>query len=106
MLKVKTMNDKNREKEDVKSTGLSDIDLSSFLLSMHAQTLVNLGEINNPITGESKADLDAARQGIDIIIMLKEKTKGNLNDNEKALLDNILYDLRIKYIERTSEKKN
>ena len=100
------MNEKAKDKSDVKKKELSDIDFSSFLLSMHVQTLVNLGEINSPLTDENKVDLDSAKQGIDIIIMLKEKTQGNLNDAESMLLDNILYDLRLKYIEKTSEKKS
>ncbi|MEW5807483.1 MAG: DUF1844 domain-containing protein [Acidobacteriota bacterium] len=84
----------------------STIDFSSFVLSMSAQALVSLGEAQNPITGESKLDLEAAKQAIDILCMLKEKSKGNLSASESELIENILYDLRIRYVTKSKEVKN
>jgi hypothetical protein len=54
----------------------------------------------NPVDGTTRVDLVAARQIIDIIGMLRDKTQGNLDDAERALLDDALYDLRMKYVER------
>ncbi len=99
------MNEKNRQEKHGKEE-FTELDFSSFLLSMHAQTLINLGEVENPLTSNKSIDLESAKQGIDIISMLKEKTKGNLSETESALLENILYDLRVKYIEKISQKEN
>lgn len=83
----------------------STIDFSSFLLSLSTQAFISLGEMKNPMTSEVKVNLDATKQVIDIICMLKERTKGNLEPSETKLLDNILYDLRLKYIEKTEKNK-
>ncbi len=99
------MNEKERPEKEGKGE-FTELDFSSFLLSMHAQTLINLGEVENPLTSDMSIDLEAAKQGIDIISMLQEKTKGNLSDTEHTLLENILYDLRLKYIEKVSQKEN
>jgi hypothetical protein len=76
------------------------LNFSTFILSLSTQTLVHLGEIPNPIDDKLGTDLPAAKQMIDILGMLKEKTKGNLDNSESGLLDTILYDLRLKYVER------
>jgi hypothetical protein len=70
---------------------------SLFVSSLSMQTLIFLGEIDNPITHKKEENLDQARFIIDTLAMLKEKTKGNLTTNEMSLLDNVLYDLRMKY---------
>ena len=62
--------------------------------------LAHLGEMPNPVDGTTRVDLEAARQIIDIVAMLRDKTKGNLDEAENALLDDALYDLRMKYVER------
>jgi Domain of unknown function (DUF1844) len=76
-----------------------EINFSTFVISLSTQALAHLGEIPNPIDNAVAADLAAARQIIDILGMLREKTKGNLDRSEQALLDNILYDLRMQYVE-------
>ena len=58
-----------------------------------------LGEIPNPQDGKPYQDLPAARQLIDILGLLKHKTLGNLENNEVQLLDHILFDLRMKFVE-------
>jgi hypothetical protein len=76
------------------------LNFSTFILSLSTQALVHLGEIPNPIDNTLGADLLAAKNMIDILGILKEKTKGNLDSSESGLLDTILYDLRLKYVER------
>jgi hypothetical protein len=76
------------------------LNFSTFILGLSTQALVHLGEIPNPIDNKLGTDLLAAKQMIDILGILKEKTKGNLDDSESGLLDTILYDLRLKYVER------
>lgn len=76
------------------------VDFSSFLISLATTTLVHLGEIPDPATGETSENLEAGKQMIDIISVLKEKTKGNLDEDENRLLEELLYELRMKYLAR------
>jgi hypothetical protein len=71
---------------------------STFLLSLSTSVLVCLGELPDPLKNEKNTNLPLAKQTIGIIEMLKEKTKGNLSDEEDRLINGILYDLRMKYI--------
>ena len=73
--------------------------LSTFIMSMSTQVLVLLGEIPNPADNTVTRDMVAAKQVIDILGMLKEKTRGNLESNEEILFENVLYDLRMRYVE-------
>ncbi len=77
-----------------------EINFSTFVISLGTQALAHLGEIPNPIDNRVVVDLGAAQQVIDILGILKDKTKGNLDKSEAALLGNLLYDLRLKYVER------
>jgi len=77
----------------------AEINFSTFVISLSTQALAHLGEIPNPIDNTVAADMVAAREMIDILGMLREKTKGNLDRSEQALLDNILYDLRMRYVQ-------
>jgi hypothetical protein len=85
---------------------LTDLNFSTFVISLSTQALAHLGEIQNPIDRSTAVDLGAAKQLIDILGILKDKTKGNLDATEAGLLDNMLYDLRLRYVERVrrSEK--
>jgi uncharacterized protein DUF1844 len=74
------------------------------VISLSTQALAHLGEMPNPIDGTTRVDLNASRQIIDIIAMLRDKTKGNLDDAESALVDDALYDLRMKYVERAQRR--
>jgi hypothetical protein len=77
---------------------------STFVLSLSTQALVHLGEIPNPADSRLATDLLAAKQMIDILGILKEKTNGNLDSSESGLLDSVLYDLRLKYVERVRNR--
>lgn len=80
-----------------------EITFGTFVVSLSTQALVHLGEIPDPLSGEPSADLPAAQQLIDIIAILKEKTRGNLDRDEDALLETILFELRMKYVERARQ---
>lgn len=80
---------------------LPEISFTTFAISLSTQALVHLGEVEDPLTHTSHTDLDAARQLIDILGMLRDKTRGNLDGDEERLLDAILYDLRLRFVERT-----
>jgi hypothetical protein len=77
-----------------------EINFSTFVIGLSTQALAHLGEIPDPMHQDIRVDLDAARQMIDILGLLREKTKGNLDSAEGPLLESILYDLRMKYVER------
>ncbi len=77
----------------------STIAFSTFLLSLSTSVLVCLGELPDPLNNEKRTNIALAKQTIGIIEMLKDKTKGNLNEEESHLLESILYDLRMKYIQ-------
>jgi len=81
------------------------IDFPSYLLSYYTQGLVLLGEVPNPYTNKKEEDTEAARHTIDILTLLQEKTKGNLSEDEQKLLDNVLYELRMKYMAKTNRIK-
>ena len=67
--------------------------------------LVSLGLVDNPITGKKERDLRLAQHSIDLLQLLEEKTKGNLEDGEKRLLESVLYDLRMKFVSAVSERR-
>ncbi len=75
------------------------ISFSTFIMSLNASVLVNLGLETDPTTGAQSSNLPLARQTIDILGMLEEKTRGNLEDDERRLLTHMLYELRLLYIQ-------
>ena len=77
------------------------IDFSSFVLSLATQAMVQLGEMPAPGGAQIPQDTAAARQSIDILNMLEEKTKGNLTAAEEALLGEIVHNLRLTYVAKT-----
>ena len=77
---------------------LPEINFPTFIFSLNSSALLNLGAIEDPGTGKKTKNLPLAKQTIDILGMLEEKTKGNLTDDEAAMLKNILYELRMLYV--------
>jgi Domain of unknown function (DUF1844) len=77
-----------------------EITFATFVVGLSTQALVHLGELPDPQSNQSAPDLPAAQQLIDIIAMLESKTRGNLDHDEQAMLESILFDLRMKYVER------
>ncbi len=75
----------------------------SLLLSLNQSALICLGKTASPLTGESSLNLEEARNTIDLLAMLKEKTQGNLDGREEKLLDEMLAQLRILYVEAVKE---
>ena len=80
---------------------LPEINFSTFVASLNASALVNLGIIADPSTGAKEKNLPMAKQTIDIMTMLQEKTKGNLNVDEESILKSILYDLKLMYVKES-----
>ncbi len=75
------------------------IDFTTFVLSLSASALVHMGLTPGPDGKRHEPDLPLARQNIDILVLLQEKTKGNLSGTEERLLHQILFDLRMRYLD-------
>jgi hypothetical protein len=87
-----------KAKDEPRSQPLPEVNFNSLIFSLSSSALLHIGEITDPQTGEMKKDLPMAKHSIDIIAMLQEKTKGNLNDEEQQFIDSILTDLRLRYV--------
>ena len=74
------------------------ITFATFVISLGDSAMIHLGVIPHPATGEPQPDLRAARQTIDILGILEDKTKGNLSEEEQSLMDQLLYGLRMQFI--------
>lgn len=77
---------------------LPELNFSTFVFSLSTSALFHLGELPDPNTKQVCRNLPLAKQTIDILVMLKEKTVGNLDEEEDKLLTNLLYELRMKYV--------
>lgn len=77
---------------------LPEINFATFIFSLNHSVLVHLGVMDDPSTGKKVKSIQLAKQTIDILGMLEEKTQGNLTEDEENMLKNILYDLRMIYI--------
>ncbi len=77
------------------------IDFASFVLSLATTAMVHLGEVPDPVAGKPQENLAAARQMVDLLTMLQEKTEGNRTAEENRLMDEILYELRMKVLAKS-----
>ena len=77
----------------------------SLIYTFQMQTLVALGKLKNPMTEKTETDLFSAQTTIDMLEMLKEKTKNNLNETETKYLDQALADLKLNYVEEQTRSK-
>lgn len=78
---------------------MPEVTFSAFIMSLNTSVLFHLGVIEDPATGQKTVDLDLARHGIDTLTLIEEKTKGNLSTDESEMLKNILYDLKIRFVQ-------
>ncbi|MBI5971112.1 MAG: DUF1844 domain-containing protein [Deltaproteobacteria bacterium] len=76
---------------------LPPLDFSTFVLSLSTSALMNLGLVENPVTKKIEKEMPMARQTIDLLALLQEKTKGNLTKEEAKLLEDVLHELRVWY---------
>jgi hypothetical protein len=80
---------------------LPAVDFHTFILSLGSSALLHLGELEHPDGGPARVDLALAKHTIDIIAMLQDKTRGNLPPPEERLMESLLYDLRLRFVERS-----
>ena len=91
--------DSSKEKE----TESFQIDFSTFIMSLTSSAFYHLGDMPDPSTGKKEVNLPAVQQTIDMLIMLREKTKGNLKEDEEKLIEQLIYELQVKYVAKTKE---
>jgi hypothetical protein len=87
-----------QEEKEAERTPLPEVNFNSLIFSLSSSALLNLGEIADPHSGEKKKDLDLAKHTIDTIAMPKERTEGNLDEEEAKFIENVLTDLRWRYV--------
>jgi hypothetical protein len=80
------------------------VDFTTFILSFASTALIQMGAAPDPETNKSDVDLELARQTIDLLGMLREKTRGNLSDEETRIFDAMLYDLRVQFVEFSKKR--
>ena len=83
------------------TASLPAVDFHTFMLSLGSSALLHLGELEHPDVGAPQKNLPLAKHTIDILVMLEEKTRGNLSPAEEKLITSLLYDLRLRYVEAT-----
>ena len=80
-----------------------EVDFSTFIISLTSSAFYHLGDMADPSTGKKEVNLPAVQQTIDMLIMLREKTKGNLKEDENKLLEQLIYELQVKYVAKTKK---
>lgn len=88
------------QQQEQKTPPLPEVNFLTFVFSLSSSALSHLGEVPDPVSGEKKQDLPLAKQTIDILGMLEEKTKGNLTEEEASFLKSVLYDLRLRFVQK------
>lgn len=79
------------------------VTFSAFIVSLAQSALMHLGDTPDPDTGRSAPHLGLARNTIDLLGLMQEKTKGNLDEEEQKLLESLLYDLRTRFVARSNK---
>jgi hypothetical protein len=83
---------------------LPEVNFSTFVFSLSSSILIHLGLVTDPLTGQISKDLPLAKQTIDILSMLQQKTRGNLDKEEAKLLETLLFDLKMRYVEGVKQE--
>jgi hypothetical protein len=85
---------------------MSDLSFTAFVVSLASTAAIHFGDLPDPATGQlSPLNLDGAAQMIEILAMLDQKTRGNLTAEERQVLEQILYELRMRFVDAASGGK-
>lgn len=90
-----------REKKEAQP--LPPMDFTTFCLSLASSAMIHLGLAPTPESGKTEKSLPLAKQSIDILVLLEEKTRGNLTAEEAKLLSAVLYDLRLRFVQESQQ---
>ena len=97
---VKPLTQETKQQAQKTKQQIPEASFSLFISSLATQTLINLGEMKSPFNKKKELDLDQAKFTLDTLQIIKDKTEGNLTDDETKYLDTLLYDLRTRYVEK------
>ncbi len=96
----------DEKKENHKETEQLKIDFTTFISSLYMSAIVSMGLMPDPVTKEKKKNLNFSQQTIEILQILKEKTKGNLSEQEDKFLSDCIYNLMMQYVEAAKGEEN
>jgi hypothetical protein len=82
---------------------MPEVTFFTFVMSLNTSVLYHLGQIADPVTGEKDVNLEAARHGIDTLVLVQNKTKGNLTRDEEEMLKNIIYDIKLRFVKEVKK---
>ena len=92
------MSTQEKQKETGQKRVLPEVTFTNLIMSFNTSALFHLGEIADPQTGAKNKDLVLAKHAIDTLNILQEKTKGNLTEEEEKLLQNVVYELKLRFV--------
>ncbi|GHV54685.1 hypothetical protein FACS1894206_08000 [Deltaproteobacteria bacterium] len=98
VLSDKKPSDETDEKTAARIPPMPEVNFATFALSLASSGLAHLGEVPNPESGKTEENLSMAKYTIDVLSMLREKTRNNLEAEEIRLMEGLLYELRMKYV--------
>jgi len=82
------------------------LSFTAFVLSLASTAAIHFGDLPDPVSGEqAELNLDGAAQMIEILALMEQKTRGNLSAEEREVLNQVLYELRLRFVEATGEGK-
>jgi hypothetical protein len=85
---------------------MGDLSFTTFVVSLASSAAIHFGDLPDPNTGErAELNLDGAAQMIDILALLEEKTRGNLTLEERQVLEQVLFELRLRFVEASGGGK-
>ena len=96
----------DRGKSFVMVNELPKIDLTTFILSISSAAYMGLGMVPGPDGSAPRVDLEMARQNIDLLELMYEKTRGNRSPEEEKLIEQLLFELRMKFVDKQTPQKN
>jgi hypothetical protein len=89
---------------DKETTHSGTIDFPTFVFSLATGALIHLGLSPDPATGKTEKNLSLAQQNIELLVLLKAKTKGNLTEDESKMLESLLSEVQLRFVEASSRK--
>jgi len=93
------MSDEKRGETFVMKEGPGTIEFTTFVLGLAHTSLIHLGDVPNPETGKAAPDLALARESIELLVLLRDKTRGNLTGEEEKIFEDVLARLRLRFVE-------
>jgi hypothetical protein len=93
--------EEQKNSSNEKEAASSQVDFPTFIMSLSSSAFYHLGDMPDPTTGKKELNLPAVQQTIDMLNMLKEKTKDNLKEDESKLLEQLIYELQVKYVAKS-----